>query len=149
MDISVDTGFSSMSKQAFKVLVSYLERHFTRNRLPLKTAADEKIVRELLKAQGELLESRLRDVDRAGVKVIKEILDWLNPTILIGFAKSGVRRDSKDHAIVLALRYAGVTLFKIGELYGVQAERVRQIEAKAIRKLRHSSRSKPLREYID
>jgi RNA polymerase primary sigma factor len=34
-------------------------------------------------------------------------------------------------------------------MFGVTRERVRQIEAKAIRKLRHPSRSKSLREYLE
>ncbi|MDE2313375.1 MAG: sigma-70 family RNA polymerase sigma factor [Elusimicrobia bacterium] len=41
------------------------------------------------------------------------------------------------------------TLEEVGRLFRVTRERVRQIEAKAIRKLRHPSRSKPLRDYLD
>lgn len=41
------------------------------------------------------------------------------------------------------------TLEEVGRIFKVTRERVRQIEAKAIRKLRHPSRSKPLRDYID
>ena len=37
----------------------------------------------------------------------------------------------------------------LGRIFNVTRERVRQIEAKAIRKLRHPSRSRPLREYIE
>ncbi len=39
------------------------------------------------------------------------------------------------------------TLEQVGRMFGVTRERIRQIEAKAIRKLRHPSRSKKLREY--
>jgi RNA polymerase primary sigma factor len=41
------------------------------------------------------------------------------------------------------------TLEELGRIFSVTRERVRQIEAKAIRKLRHPSRSKLLREYIE
>ena len=41
------------------------------------------------------------------------------------------------------------TLEEIGKVFGVTRERIRQIEAKALRKLRHPSRSKKLRDYLD
>ena len=41
------------------------------------------------------------------------------------------------------------TLEDVGKIFNVTRERVRQIEAKAIRKMRHPSRSKRLREYLE
>ncbi len=55
---------------------------------------------------------------------------------------------------VLRLRYGlddgrQRTLEEVAQLYGFSRERVRQIEAKALRKLRHPHRSARLREYVD
>ena len=41
------------------------------------------------------------------------------------------------------------TLEEVGHEFEVTRERIRQIEAKALRKLRHPSRSKKLRDFLD
>ncbi len=41
------------------------------------------------------------------------------------------------------------TLEEVGKEFNITRERIRQIEAKALRKLRHPSRSKKLRDYLD
>jgi RNA polymerase primary sigma factor len=41
------------------------------------------------------------------------------------------------------------TLEEVGRVFNVTRERIRQIEAKALRKLRHPSRSRKLRDYLD
>ena len=55
---------------------------------------------------------------------------------------------------VLELRYGLIdnhprTLEEVGKVFGVTRERIRQIEAKAIKKLRHPARSKKLGDYKD
>ncbi|MFJ3772019.1 RNA polymerase sigma factor [Streptomyces sp. NPDC090075] len=55
---------------------------------------------------------------------------------------------------IVALRYGLTdgrprTLEEIGQVYGVTRERIRQIEAKTMTKLRHPSRSQVLRDYLD
>lgn len=55
---------------------------------------------------------------------------------------------------VLKLRFGLVdgktsTLEEVGKVFNITRERIRQIEAKALRKLRHPSRSKRLKDYLD
>jgi RNA polymerase primary sigma factor len=55
---------------------------------------------------------------------------------------------------VLHLRFGledghAYTLEEVGKRFGVTRERIRQIEAKALRKLRHPSRSRKLRDFLE
>jgi RNA polymerase primary sigma factor len=60
---------------------------------------------------------------------------------------------SKREREVLEMRFGlkdgqGHTLEEVGQEFGVTRERIRQIEAKALRKLRHPFRSRKLRDYL-
>ncbi len=69
---------------------------------------------------------------------------------LLGILDTLTPREEK----VLRLRYGlddgrPRTLEEVGKEFNVTRERIRQIEAKALRKLRHPSRSKRLKDFID
>jgi len=80
--------------------------------------------------------------EEASFQMLKEqlegVLDTLTP------------REEK----VLRLRFGlddgrSRTLEEVGQVFGVTRERIRQIEAKALRKLRHPSRSKKLKDFLE
>ncbi|MFA5407357.1 MAG: RNA polymerase sigma factor RpoD [Bacilli bacterium] len=61
---------------------------------------------------------------------------------------------TEREAEVLKLRFGLIdgtsrTLEEVGNIFNVTRERIRQIEAKALRKLRHPSRSRKLKEYLN
>lgn len=69
---------------------------------------------------------------------------------LLGVLDTLTAREEK----VLRLRFGlddgrARTLEEVGKEFSVTRERIRQIEAKALRKLRHPSRSKKLKDYLD
>ena len=87
-------------------------------------------------------DEEIRPEDQASAELLKshlaEVLDTLND------------REKK----VLRLRFGlddgrQRTLEEVGREFGVTRERIRQIEAKALRKLRHPTRSKKLKDYLD
>ncbi len=80
--------------------------------------------------------------DSASYVLLKEQLDDVLQTL--------TKRESK----VLQLRFGLIdgtphTLEEVGREFKVTRERIRQIEAKALRKLRHPSRSKKLKDFLD
>jgi len=87
-------------------------------------------------------DDEIRPEDQASAELLKahlgEVLDTLND------------REKK----VLKLRFGledgrQRTLEEVGKEFGVTRERIRQIEAKALRKLRHPTRSKKLKDYLE
>ncbi len=81
-------------------------------------------------------------VDAAAYTLLREQLEEVLNTL--------TDREKK----VLSLRFGledgrGRTLEEVGKEFNVTRERIRQIEAKALRKLRHPTRSRKLRDYLD
>ncbi|MGF1507380.1 MAG: efflux RND transporter permease subunit, partial [Anaerolineae bacterium] len=63
------------------------------------------------------------------------------------------RQDAVHQALSLRLRFGlqncrTYTLDEGGEKFGLTRERIRQIEGKALRRLRHPKRSRQLRDYL-
>ena len=80
--------------------------------------------------------------EAASLTLLKEQLDEVLNTL--------TEREGK----VLRLRFGledgrQRTLEEVGKEFNVTRERIRQIEAKALRKLRHPSRSKKLKDFLD
>ena len=87
---------------------------------------DESVIEPVDAASKELLRDQIRSVLSFLSDREREVLEM----------RFGLN-DGKDH-----------TLEEVGRSFGVTRERIRQIEAKALRKLRHPSRSKSLRDYL-
>ena len=62
----------------------------------------------------------------------------------------GSLTEREENVLKLSFGFAELSksLEEIGELYGVTADRIRQIQAKALRKLRHPSRSKKIKPFL-
>ncbi len=87
-------------------------------------------------------ETTLSPVDQASKQLLKDHLEEVLDTLS--------DREKK----VLKLRFGldgrkPMTLEEVGKVFGVTRERIRQIEANAIRKLKHPSRRKKLQDYLD
>lgn len=93
---------------------------------------------------GDFIEDNeaISPADSAAYQMLKEQLESVLDTLT----------DREEN--VLRLRFGledgrTRTLEEVGKVFGVTRERIRQIEAKALRKLRHPSRSKQLRDFLD
>ncbi|MBO2944251.1 RNA polymerase sigma factor RpoD [Paenibacillus sp. F411] len=93
---------------------------------------------------GDFIEDQdaLAPSDAAAFELLKEQLEEVLDTL--------TEREEN----VLRLRFGledgrTRTLEEVGQVFGVTRERIRQIEAKALRKLRHPSRSKRLKDFLE
>ena len=142
-------------------LTQELNREPTDKELADKLGITEEKVREVIKISqdpvsletpiGEEDDSHLGDFikdertmgpeEYATVEMLKEELRGVLATL--------TEREEK----VLRLRFGLEdgqcrTLEEVGQIFGVTRERIRQIEAKALRKMRHPSRSKKLKDFL-
>lgn len=79
--------------------------------------------------------------------------EYANAEMLKEELKEVLKTLTEREAKVLELRFGledgnTLTLEEVGQIFGVTRERIRQIEAKALRKLRHPSRSKKLKDFL-
>ena len=142
-------------------LTQELNREPTEKELSKKLGISEEKVREVMKISqepvsletpiGEEDDSHLGDFvpdertmspeEYATAELLKEELSSVLETL--------TEREEK----VLILRFGLEdgqcrTLEEVGQIFGVTRERIRQIEAKALRKMRHPSRSKKLKDFL-
>ena len=88
--------------------------------------------------------------DEGGTAPTEAVADMMRKKQLLEVLETLTPREEK----VLRLRY-GLddgrirTLEEVGKIFNVTRERIRQIESKALRKLRHPSRSKQLKDFDD
>ncbi|MDP3955182.1 MAG: RNA polymerase sigma factor RpoD [bacterium] len=87
-------------------------------------------------------ETQPQPYDQASKQLLKENIEEVLGTL------------SDREARVLKMRYGldghrAMTLEEVGREFGVTRERIRQIEAKALRKLKHPSRRKKLQDYLE
>ena len=156
--LNIDQEIFSWAKMGFTSNLTYQDRNqgvrntFTKglSSFPLGDAYDQngKINHEYITGQysplGDFIEDKEADapIKTVASELLREDLAEVLCTL------SPRERD------VLRLRFGmddgrQRTLEEVGQLFGVTRERIRQIEAKALRKLRHPNRSKRLREYVE
>ena len=143
-------------------LLQELGREPTPDEIAVEMGVTEERVREIQKiAQdpvsletpiGEEEDSHLSDFieDEASAAPTDAVSFSMLKEQLIGVLDTLTPREEK----VLRLRYGlddgrPRTLEEVGKEFNVTRERIRQIEAKALRKLRHPSRSKKLKDFLD
>ena len=137
-------------------------REPTPEELAEKMDMPEDKIRKVLKIAKEpiSMETPIGDDEDSHLGDFIEDINILAPSDSAGF--EALRRSTRDalesltprEAKVLRMRF-GIdmntdhTLEEVGKQFDVTRERIRQIEAKALRKLRHPSRSEQLKTYLD
>lgn len=142
-------------------MIQELGREPTPEELAKKLEMTPDRVREIIKISQEpvSLETPIGEEDDSHLGDFIEDQDMMSPT---DYATNEVLKEQLTEVLdeltdreerVLRLRFGlddgrARTLEEVGQEFGVTRERIRQIEAKALRKLRHPNRSKKLRDFM-
>ncbi len=142
-------------------LTQELNREPTEAELAKKLNISEEKVREVLKISQEpvSLETPIGEEDDSHLGDFVPDERMMSPE---EYATSELLKEELDNVLltltereekVLKLRFGLEdgqcrTLEEVGQIFGVTRERIRQIEAKALRKMRHPSRSKKLKDFL-
>ncbi|MEB3195979.1 MAG: RNA polymerase sigma factor RpoD [Candidatus Sericytochromatia bacterium] len=147
-------------KRTHRDLIQRLGRTPTGDEVALEMGVTLAKVQEILELPGEpaSLDTPVGKEDDA--RLGEFIEDESAPAPVDGVARSLLREDILDVLNTLSHRERQVlllrfgledgqerTLEQVGQCFGVTRERIRQLEAKALRKLRHPSRHKWLKDY--
>jgi RNA polymerase sigma factor (sigma-70 family) len=147
-------------KSGYDIDSDYIEQ--LNNKVESTTRLTSEKVREIKKIAMEpvSLETPIGEEDDSHLGDFIEDKDALSPD---EYANIQLLKDEINSVLegltereekVLRLRFGLIdgrtrTLEEVGKLFNVTRERIRQIEAKALRKLKHPNRSKKLRDFMD
>jgi RNA polymerase primary sigma factor len=148
-------------RKTSRILLQKLGRRPTEREISKKARISIAKVREILKISQVPLSLEMpvgdEDSSRLGDFVEDAAIQAPDEVVLHGL----LREDIEDvmsslterEKTVLKLRFGlddghPRTLEEVGRVFNVTRERIRQIEAKALRKLKHPTRSKKLKEYL-
>jgi RNA polymerase primary sigma factor len=147
-------------KSGYEIDSDYIEQ--LNNKVESTTRLTSEKVREIKKIAMEpvSLETPIGEEDDSHLGDFIEDKDALSPD---EYANIQLLKDEINSVLegltereekVLRLRFGLIdgrtrTLEEVGKLFNVTRERIRQIEAKALRKLKHPNRSKKLRDFMD
>lgn len=159
-ELALEVGYLSAS-DVQEILKAHAENQPVTPELQRKLdVASQKVTRALRSAEETVsLEGPVGDSESSALGDFIEDVDALSP---MDAASREMLREQIRHALasltdrerdVLELRFGlrdgkEHTLEEISRHFDVTRERVRQIEAKALRKLRHPSKSRELRDYL-
>ncbi|NLK08830.1 MAG: RNA polymerase sigma factor RpoD [Firmicutes bacterium] len=143
-------------------LVQELGRDPTPEEIGKEMDLTEERVREIMKIAQEpvSLETPIGEEEDSHLGDFIEDQDALAPADAASFMMLREQLEevldslTEREEMVLRLRFGlddgrSRTLEEVGQVFGVTRERIRQIEAKALRKLRHPSRSKKLKDFLE